>query len=110
LGIYASIKGGAILEWMVARKTACLRRLGGSRGGELQAGRFFANPKVTAAKIVEGWSRLTGAAVAGRHVLAIQDTTEPTSAPRAPRSEEMARRLALFWVWRHGPDDATLPR
>jgi hypothetical protein len=57
---------------MVARKTVCLRRLGGSRGGELQAGRFFANPKVTAAKIVEGWSRLTGAAATGRHVLAIQ--------------------------------------
>jgi hypothetical protein len=74
-----------ILERMVARKTVCLRRLGGNRGGELQAGRFFANPKVTAAKIVEGWSRLTGAASAGRHVLAIQDTTEvkfPTQAQR----------------------------
>ena len=70
---------------MVARKTVCLRRLGVNRGGELQAGRFFANRKVTAAKIVEGWSRLTGAAVAGRHVLAIQDTTEvkfPTTAQR----------------------------
>src|SRR5271167_1797120 len=70
---------------MVMRKTVCLRRLGGNRGGELQAGRFFANPKVTAAKIVEGWSHLTGAAVARRHVLAIQDTTEvkfPTTAQR----------------------------
>jgi hypothetical protein len=70
---------------MVARKTVCLRRLGGNRGGELQAGRFFANPKVTAAKIVENWGHLTGAAVAGRHVLAIQDTTEvkfPTTAQR----------------------------
>jgi Transposase DDE domain len=63
----------------------CLRRLGGNRGGELQAGRFFANPKVTAAKLVEGWSLRTGAAVTGRHVLAIQDTTEvkfPTNAQR----------------------------
>jgi hypothetical protein len=60
---------------MVARKTVCLRRLGGGRGGELQAGRFFAYPKVTAEKIVEGWSDLTGAAVAERPVLAIQDTT-----------------------------------
>jgi len=70
---------------MVARKTVCLRRLGGDRGGELRAGRFFANPKVTAARIVEGWSDLTGAAAAGRHVLAIQDTTEvkfPTTAQR----------------------------
>jgi Transposase DDE domain len=70
---------------MVMRKTACLRRLGGHRRGEEQAGRFFANKKVTAAKIVEGWSMLTGAACAGRHVLAIQDTTEvkfPTTAQR----------------------------
>src|ERR1700730_15735759 len=84
-GICASIKGGTILERMVTRKTICLRRLGGSRRGEEQAGRFFANPKVTAAKIVEGWSELTGPAVAGLHVLAIQDTTEvkfPTTAQR----------------------------
>jgi|ERR1700731_82989 hypothetical protein len=70
---------------MVARKTVCLRRLGGNRGGEEQAGRFFANPKVTAAKIVESWSLRTGAAVTGRHILAIQDTTEvtfPTTAQR----------------------------
>jgi hypothetical protein len=60
-------------------------RLGGNRSGELQAGRFFANPRVTAAKIVEGWSLRTGAALSGRHVLAIQDTTEvkfPTTAQR----------------------------
>jgi len=70
--ICVSIKGGAILEQMVLRKTVCLRRLGGDRGGELQAGRFFANPKVTAAKLVEGWADRTGEACSGRHVLAIQ--------------------------------------
>jgi hypothetical protein len=78
-------RGGAILEQMVLRKTVCLRRLGGHRRGEERAGRFFANQKVTAAKIVEGWSMLTGPACAGRHVLAIQDTTEvkfPTTAQR----------------------------
>jgi hypothetical protein len=37
------------LERMVARKTVCLRRLGGNRAGELQAGRFLASPKLTAA-------------------------------------------------------------
>jgi len=70
---------------MVSRKTVCLRRLGGDRGGELRAGRFFANPRVTAAGIIAGWSTLTGPACAGRHVLAIQDTTEvkfPTTAQR----------------------------
>lgn len=70
---------------MVARKTTCLRRLGGARSGELRVGRFLANPKVTADKIIAGWSDRTAAAVAGRHVLAIQDTTEvrvPTTAQR----------------------------
>src|SRR3954449_12761464 len=61
---------------MSSCKTVCLRRLGGDRKGELQAGRFFASPRVTAAKLVAGWSDLTGAACAGRHVLAIQDRSE----------------------------------
>jgi hypothetical protein len=60
-----------IAERMVACQTVCLRRL----GGELQAGRFFANPKVTVAKLRAGWCEHTVSAVAGRHVLAIQDTT-----------------------------------
>ena len=70
---------------MVLRKTVCLRRLGGNRGGELRVGRFFASPKVTAGKLVEGWADRTGEACAGRHILAIQDTSEvkfPTTAQR----------------------------
>ena len=70
---------------MVARKTVCLRRLGGNRAGEERAGRFFASKKVSAPKIVEGWSDRTGGACAGRHVLAIDDTTEvkfPTTTQR----------------------------
>jgi hypothetical protein len=68
---------------MVLRKTTCLKRLGGDRAGEESIGRFFANPKVTAAKIIDSWGVRTGPASAGRHVLAIQDTTEvkfPTTA------------------------------
>ncbi len=65
---------------MVLRKTVCLRRLGGNRGGELRAGRFFANPKVTSERIVASWSERTVEAVAGRHVLALQDTTALTFA------------------------------
>ena len=70
---------------MVALKTVCLKRLGGDRKGEERVGRFFASEKVTAAKIIEGWGALTGAACAGRHVLAIDDTSEtkfPTTAQR----------------------------
>jgi hypothetical protein len=65
-----------ILEQMLTSKTVCQRRLDETRAGWLGAWRFFDNDKVTAAKIVDSWSDRTREAVAGRHVLAIQDTTE----------------------------------
>ena len=68
--------GAAILEQMVMRKTVCLKRLGGARDGEERIGRFFGNDSVTADKIIDSWGERTGAAAAGRHVLAIQDTTK----------------------------------
>ena len=67
---------------MVLRKSVCLRRLSGDRDGELRAGRFFANRKVTTARIIESWSEPISAAVSGRHVLAIQDITALTFASR----------------------------
>lgn len=70
---------------MALRKTVCLKRLGDDRGGELGAGRFFDNDKVTVDKLVDGWSGQTPAAVAGRHVLSIQDTCEIHFATRAER-------------------------
>lgn len=38
--------------------------------------RFVNNPQVTTDKLIEGWSLQTRTAVNGRHVLAIQDTSE----------------------------------
>ncbi|MGD0108184.1 MAG: hypothetical protein ABSC06_29740 [Rhodopila sp.] len=64
----------------MVRQTVCLRQLGGDRGGELQAGRLFANPKVTTEQIIASWSEQSAVAVAGRHVLALQDTTAVTFA------------------------------
>jgi hypothetical protein len=68
--------GAAMLEQMTVRKTVCLKRIGGARDGELRAGRFFGHENVTADKIIDSWGETTGAAAAGRHVLAIQDTTK----------------------------------
>jgi hypothetical protein len=66
-----------LLERMVARQSVCLRRLGeGSRAREVGFGRFLANEKVTVERLIEGWSEQTRSAVTGRHVLAIQDTSE----------------------------------
>ena len=38
--------------------------------------RFVNNPQVTTDRLIEGWSQQTPTAVSGRHVLAIQDTSE----------------------------------
>lgn len=62
---------------MVARESVCLRRLAGGRRGEIvRFGRFLANPRVTVERLIEGWGEQTAVACAGRHVLAIQDTSE----------------------------------
>jgi hypothetical protein len=62
---------------MVAGKTVCLRRLSrGDRALEVRFNRFLGHDKVTAERIIESWSESTVAAVEGRHVLAIQDTSE----------------------------------
>jgi hypothetical protein len=62
---------------MVARQTVCLRQAAdGERGRIVQFNRFLGNPKVTVERIIDHWGELTGPAAAGRHVLAIQDTSE----------------------------------
>lgn len=66
-----------MLSGMVARESICLRRLaGGQRGGIVGFSRFLANPRVTAEALIEGWGAELGEACQGRHVLAIQDTSE----------------------------------
>lgn len=62
---------------MVARQSVCLRRLAcGARGGIVGFGRFLNNSRVSVGSLILGWSQATTAACVGRHVLAIQDTSE----------------------------------
>lgn len=61
---------------MVEAETVCLRRLGQKRSGIVRFGRFLANPRVTTQALIEGWSTGVSAAVEGRHILAVQDTSE----------------------------------
>lgn len=62
---------------MVRRATVCVRRLArGQRCQEVGFGRFLANRRVTIEQLIKGWSDQTAAAAAGRHVLAIHDTSE----------------------------------
>ena len=62
---------------MVDRASICLRRLaGGRRSGIVGFSRFLANPRVTVEALLDGWGAELSEACAGRHVLAIQDTSE----------------------------------
>jgi hypothetical protein len=62
---------------MVQLGTACLRRLAEGRDElEIRFGRLLRNPSVTVDSIIAGWSEETAPAVAGRHVLAIQDSSD----------------------------------
>ncbi len=71
---------------MVVGSDVCLRRLAkGNRGREVRFNRFLGNAKVTTARIIESWSEGTVAAADGRHILAIQDTSEINFATTARR-------------------------
>lgn len=64
------------IQRIVAQQTVCLRKLAGTRAKEVHFGRWLANDKVTAKELITRACARTGAAAAGRHILAIQDTTE----------------------------------
>ena len=71
-------KGGPFLcERLVAHggKGVSVRGLGGGRAGEMRITRFLRNPKVTVGKMMATAQARTCAAVADRHVLAIQDSS-----------------------------------
>lgn len=61
---------------MVGLQTVCLRKLGGTRAGEVRLGRWLGNGKVMAQEIISHACERTGGLVQGRHVLAIHDTSE----------------------------------
>ena len=52
-----------------------VRRLGGTRAGEIRITRFLRNEAVSIAEMLETAARRTASRVGGLHVLAIQDTT-----------------------------------
>ena len=70
-------RGRSLLSGIVAHESVCLRRAaGGKRSQIVRYGRFLDHRKVTVASLIEGWGRQTAVAAAGRHVLAIHDTSE----------------------------------
>lgn len=76
-GQTAGKRGAFLYERLVVHggKGVSVRLLGGDRAGEMRIARFLHNPKVTLREMMSAARERTCAQVAGRHVLAIQDTS-----------------------------------
>ncbi len=68
--------GSRMLAAMQACPTMCVHALAETRSETIQFGRFLDNAAVSVDEMVVHVGRRTGTRVVGRHVLAIQDTTE----------------------------------
>ncbi len=68
--------GAQLLERVCRRQTICLRQLGDDRAEKVKFRRFLMNDRVTIEKMVARQRARVAETVAGRHVLAIQDTSE----------------------------------
>ncbi len=71
-----------LIDRMVALGTAVLRRLGETRRGEAAVQRFLSSPYVSTENIVDTCAARTVEQCRGRHILAVQDTTEINFAGR----------------------------
>jgi len=69
-------RGAWLFERIVATGSVVLRRVGGTRAGEIAAHRFLDAPQVSAAEIIATLGQRTGERCRGRRIIAVQDTTE----------------------------------
>ncbi|TXL69091.1 IS4 family transposase [Vineibacter terrae] len=70
-------RNGALMVQRVGeRQTVCLRKLCDDRAEQVRFQRFLANKAVTVAEMIAHRAEFVAVAAAGRHVLAIQDTSE----------------------------------
>lgn len=93
--------GAALLAAMQQNPTMCLHALAKDRNQTVQFGRFLDNDAVSAEEMLTRAGQLSGGRVAGRHVLAIQDTTEinfaaHTASKRGFGTAGNGRDLGLF--------------
>jgi hypothetical protein len=68
--------GAKLLDAMCQKPTTCIHALATDRNQELTFGRFLDHSSVSYGEMLTTTARFTGQRAAGRHVLAIQDTTE----------------------------------
>ena len=69
-------RGACLHAALVQRPGSCIRRLAGDRARQMRFTRFLRNASVTTAEMSAQAAARTAGCVAGREVVAIQDTTE----------------------------------
>jgi len=86
-------RGAQLQAALVARPGSCIRRLaGGHRARQVQFSRFLYNEAVTVAEMASTAAARTAGLVAGRDVLAIQDSSELAFGGEAPCDCAPSRR------------------
>lgn len=83
--------GKLLYSRMLERGTVCLRRLSDDRATQRRFHRLLEHPDVTPQEIIRHGGNRTAQAAAGRHVLAIQDTSELDYTAHAYRTEGLGR-------------------
>lgn len=79
--------GKLLYSRMIERSTVCLRQLSDTRAAERRFHRLLESPKVTPQEISRVGAERTAEAAVGRHVLAIQDTSELDYTAHARRTD-----------------------
>ena len=83
--------GKLLYSRMLERGTVCLRRLSDNRATQRRFHRLLEHRNVTPQEIIRHGSARTAQAAAGRHVLAIQDTSELDYTAHAQRTAGLGR-------------------
>ncbi|MCK1624085.1 hypothetical protein IVA98_12930 [Bradyrhizobium sp. 160] len=80
-----------MLARVCERQTVCLRKLGDDRAEKVKFRRFLMNERVTVEKMVIRTRARVREIAAGRHVLAIQDTSEINYEAKRGRKRDLGR-------------------
>ena len=85
-------KNGALLTQRVSeRQAVCVRKIADDRSEQVKFRRFLSNEAVTVEEMVAHRAMLVAAAAAGRHVLAMQDTSEINYQAQAGRKRGLGK-------------------
>lgn len=81
--------GELITRRVCERQTVCVRKLGNDRSEQVKIRRFLANEMVSVDEMVAHRAMFVAAAAKGRHVLAIQDTSEINYQAQSGRKHDL---------------------